>query len=92
MCRRLKTRSPHTPVLVCVWQHRATLDELKRRLEASQPDDVVTRLEDALHYLEAIVHRPVDEVRREIEARRVPRRLDDGSHPPFTPSESTPKP
>lgn len=55
MCRRLKMHSPATPVLVGVWRHRATLDELEKRLHASQPDEIVSTLRSAVDQLEAMV-------------------------------------
>jgi predicted PurR-regulated permease PerM len=55
MCRRLKTRSPSTPVLVGVWSNRASIEDLEKRLHASQPDDVVTTLGDAVERIETMV-------------------------------------
>lgn len=60
MCRRLKLRSPDTPVVVGVWQYRASLDELEERLRDSGPNELVTRLSDAVQQIEALlgVRRP----------------------------------
>jgi methylmalonyl-CoA mutase cobalamin-binding subunit len=55
MGRRLHARSPHTPVLMGVWRHRASLEELERRLQGSQPDEIVTTLADAVEQIEAFV-------------------------------------
>ncbi len=55
MCRRLKTRSPGTPVLIGVWRHRASIEELEKRLHASQPGEVVTTLGEAVEQLEAMI-------------------------------------
>ena len=55
MCRRLKSRSPGTPVLIGVWRHRASIEELEKRLHASQPDEVVSTLADAVEQIEAMV-------------------------------------
>lgn len=56
MGRRLHARSPGTPVLVGVWRHRATLEELEKRLRASQPNEIVTMLRDAVVQLETMVN------------------------------------
>lgn len=55
MCRRLKVRSPGTPVLVGVWQHRATPDEIESRLHGSGPDEIVTTLAEAVRNIEALL-------------------------------------
>ena len=55
MCSRLKMRSPDTPVLVGVWQHRASVEELGKRLQSSRPDRIVTSLRSAVEQLEAMV-------------------------------------
>jgi hypothetical protein len=55
MGRRLRARSPGTPVLVGVWRHRASLEELEKRLHGSHPDEVVTTLADAVEQIEAFV-------------------------------------
>jgi predicted PurR-regulated permease PerM len=55
MCRRLKARSPGTPVLIGVWRHRASIEELEKRLHASQPDEVVSTLAEAVEQLEVMV-------------------------------------
>jgi predicted PurR-regulated permease PerM/methylmalonyl-CoA mutase cobalamin-binding subunit len=55
MGRRLRARSPGTPVLVGVWRHRASHEELEKRLHASQPDEIVTLLGEAVEQLEAMV-------------------------------------
>ena len=55
MCRRLKSRSPDTPVLVGVWSNRASIEDLERRLHASQPDEIVTTLADAVERIETMV-------------------------------------
>jgi predicted PurR-regulated permease PerM len=55
MCRRLKSRSPATPVLVGVWSNRASIEEIEKRLHASQPDEVVTTLGDAVERIETMV-------------------------------------
>lgn len=84
-CRQLKTRAPGRPALVCVWQHRASLDELKHRLQASHPDDVVTRLEEAVQTIEAALLRS-DQARGAPPAEK-PLPLNDGSRPPFQPAQ-----
>jgi predicted PurR-regulated permease PerM len=55
MGRRLRARSPATPVLVGVWRHRASHEELEKRLHASQPDEIVTMLGEAVEQIEAMV-------------------------------------
>ncbi|MEO6245493.1 MAG: AI-2E family transporter, partial [Opitutaceae bacterium] len=44
MCGRLKMRSPEKPVLVGVWRHRASLEQLGRRLQSGRPNQIVTTL------------------------------------------------
>ncbi len=58
MCRRLKARSPRTPVLVGVWQHTVDLEELEQRLRPGAPDEFVTTLAAAVQHLEALLGRP----------------------------------
>jgi hypothetical protein len=86
MGRRLRARSPGTPVLVGVWRHRASHEELEKRLHASQPDEIVTLLGEAVEQLEAMVTgkrtrprtaEPVPVVAHERPAQ------DTGSAPPF---------
>jgi predicted PurR-regulated permease PerM len=55
ICRRLKMYAPDAPVLVGVWRHRSSQDELEKRLHASRPDEIVTKLSDAVVQLEAMV-------------------------------------
>ncbi|MGH7956182.1 MAG: AI-2E family transporter [Opitutaceae bacterium] len=55
MCRRLKARSPGTPALVGLWRHRASIEELEKRLHASGPDEIVTTLGDAVEQPGAMV-------------------------------------
>ena len=55
MCSRLKMRSPDTPVLVGVWRHHASVEELGKRLQSSRPDRIVTSLRSAVEQLEAMV-------------------------------------
>ena len=55
LCRRLKARSPNTPALVGLWRHRASIEELEKRLHASGPDEIVSTLADAVEQLEAMV-------------------------------------
>jgi hypothetical protein len=89
MCRRLKSRAANTPVVVGVWRHRASLEELEKRLHASRPDEIVTMLNDAVVQIEAMLtgtHRrlrtPEPEPVPVSEHERSP--LDDGSRPPLT--------
>jgi hypothetical protein len=42
-------------VLVGVWRHRATHEELEKRLHASRPDEIVTMLGEAVEQIEAMV-------------------------------------
>jgi methylmalonyl-CoA mutase cobalamin-binding subunit len=91
MCRRLKSRSVETPVVVGVWRHRASLEELEKRLHASKPDEIVTTLNDAaeqlqamLDGLESVVHAPTAERAAEADEKRPV--LDDGARPPLTPA------
>lgn len=55
MGRRLRLRSPGTPVLVGVWRHQASYEELEKRLHTSQPNEIVTMLGEAVEQLEAMV-------------------------------------
>ncbi len=55
MCRRLKARSPGTPVLVGVWQHRASPDEIEQRLHSTGPDEIVTTLAEAVRQIAALL-------------------------------------
>jgi hypothetical protein len=88
MGRRLKIRSPDTPVVVGVWSHRADQEELEKRLHASRPDEVVTSLGDAVQQLEAILSGLRKEQRaRPVELAPTPDHerpeLDEGSKPPL---------
>jgi hypothetical protein len=71
MCRRLKSRSPNTPVLVGVWSNRASIEDLEKRLHASQPDEIVTTLADAVERIETMVAetRPQDPAHRPAQSR-----------------------
>jgi hypothetical protein len=75
MCRRIKTHSPDAHVLVGVWQHHATFDEIEKRLEPGHPTKVVMTLEDAAEQLTALVNHG--------------RTLDDGTRPPLVPIEKS---
>ena len=55
MCRRLKVRSPRTPVLVGVWQFGASHEDLEQRLRGSGPDEFVTTLVEAVQQIEALL-------------------------------------
>jgi hypothetical protein len=55
MCRRLKARVPDIPVLVGVWRHPSSIDEVEQRLHGSRPDEVVTTLIDAVRQIEAML-------------------------------------
>jgi predicted PurR-regulated permease PerM len=76
MSRRIKAHAPAAPVVVGVWQHRAELDELEKRLEPGHPTEVVTTLEDAAEQLALILRET-----------RAP--LDDGTRPPVPASKSS---
>lgn len=88
MGRRLRARSPGTPVLVGVWRHRASHEELEKRLHASQPDEIVTMLAEAVEQIEAMVQgkraRPRTPKAAPVIAHERPVR-DNGSAAPFTP-------
>jgi hypothetical protein len=87
MGRRLRARSPGMHVLVGVWRHRASLEELEKRLHVSQMDEIVTRIGDAVEQLEAMVKgtRKVEPAAPPPEPRVAHERpaLDDGSPPPI---------
>ncbi len=51
-CRRLKERCDSVEVIVGIWSREANLTDLRQRLRRSSPDDVVTRLGDAVGQLE----------------------------------------
>jgi predicted PurR-regulated permease PerM len=87
-CRRLKQYSPGTAVLVGVWRHPSTLDELNQRLQGAKPDEVVTTLKTALEQTEALLGLPVAAGPQLPEAppeghshSRSP--MDDGARPPL---------
>jgi hypothetical protein len=89
MCRRLKTRSPETPVLVGVWSNRASIEEIEKRLHASQPDEVVTTLGDAVERIETMVAESRTQPRTPAQSPRRPQNPSDvaaGSAPPFAKS------
>lgn len=87
MCRRLKVRSPRTPVLVGVWRHRASVDEIEKRLHGSGPDEIVTTLSAALQQIEAMLGAPpTDSTSSPIPPERTGHSRpphDDGSRPPL---------
>jgi predicted PurR-regulated permease PerM len=87
LCRRLKARSPHSPVLVGVWRHRASIEELEQRLRASHPDGVVATLTDALEEIERKVAGTDQTATRAPAAEPAPAPtpapLNAGSAPPF---------
>jgi methylmalonyl-CoA mutase cobalamin-binding subunit len=86
MSRRLRARSPGTPLLVGVWRHRATLEELEKRLRASQPNEIVTMLRDAVVQLETLVNgtrRKPPGTEDAPSGGAAPSLLDDGTTPPI---------
>ena len=56
MGRRLRARSPNTPVLVGIWRHRASVEELEKRFHAGRVHEIVTMLGDAVEQIEAEVN------------------------------------
>jgi hypothetical protein len=89
MCRRLKSRVPDIPVLVGVWRHHSSIDEVEQRLHGSRPDEVVTTLAEAVRQIEAMLGiQPAPEPPKEVpppEPVHERPALDDGHHPPVTP-------
>ncbi len=57
LCRRLKVDAPASCVMVGVWHYRSSDEELQARMRGSEPDAVVTRLEDAVTRLESALGR-----------------------------------
>lgn len=55
LCRRVKAAHPKTKVLVGVWSATGEMAELKHRLASSKPDEVVTRLGDAVVQLKNLI-------------------------------------
>jgi predicted PurR-regulated permease PerM len=91
MCRRLKLHASSTPILVGIWSPRADQEELEKRLHASQPSKVVTRLGDAVTELEAMVtgrsaQSPQEPTPVAPESGRKLTREDHDSHTPFEPA------
>jgi hypothetical protein len=91
MCRRLKLHASSTPILVGIWSPRADQEELEKRLHASQPTKVVTRLADAVTQLEAMVtgrsaQSPQEPTPVAPESDRKLTRQDKDSHTPFEPA------
>jgi len=85
-CYLLKQYSPSKPVLVGVWRHPASPDELKQRLQSSRPDGIVTTLQAAVEQIEARLHRtpvPAQPVAAHTAHSRPP--MDDGTKPPLAP-------
>jgi hypothetical protein len=74
MCRRVTSHSLRAPVLVGVWQHHASFEEVEKRLEPGHPGKVVLTLEDAVEQLAVLLHPPA-------------RALDDGTQPLRLPPE-----
>ena len=89
LCRRLKARSPGTPALIGLWCHRASIEELEKRLHASGPDEIVTTLADAVEQLTAMVQGPRQNapsrqaVAPSPQAEHAAAPLETGSRPPF---------
>lgn len=54
VCRRLKEADPAADVLIGVWSTTAEMDKLKKRLSASGPTEIVTRLGDAVVQLKKL--------------------------------------
>jgi hypothetical protein len=86
MCRRIKSRRPDLPVLVGVWRHHSSTDEVEHRLHGSRPDEVVTTLADAVQQMEAMLGIQITTVEQpEAEPTPLHERppMDDGSRPPI---------
>ncbi len=90
MSRRLKVRSPTTPVLVALWQHHSPMEEIEKRLRGSGTDEIVTNLLDAVRQIEALLgisatraqHGP--QPLENSSHSRAP--FDDATRPPFPPA------
>lgn len=54
-CRRLKQQFPHLTIIAGIWNIKAQPSEFSARFGPSAPDAIVTRLEDAVTRLEAVL-------------------------------------
>jgi predicted PurR-regulated permease PerM/GAF domain-containing protein len=73
LCRRLTESNADVKVLIGVWSSTASMEELKQRLEAARPDEIVTRLGDAVVQMKNLLGLPVvDESKPASAANEVP--------------------
>ena len=84
VCRRIRQRCPHAPVVVAMWCHATPLPDLRQRLAAYRPTEVVTSMSDAIAQIEKALGRRQDAPPPTQELPTVKPNYDDSSFPPFT--------
>lgn len=83
MCRRVRQRCPEAPIVVGMWCHVTPLADLRQRLAAYRPTEIVTSLRDAIAQIEKALGRREDAPPPTQELPPVKADVDDSSFPPF---------